>query len=144
MIEGNLDVYSKSNQCIHIMPHIYHHQTDTRVAQSNVLLPRPAQLLATLGTSHSSALPLRAGCRGGPSLESVGPPKVSPVELSSQPRGVSARSAWGLIATGGILRASTSTGPPIGCCCLCFVYYAYREKLEIRKKKKKDRPHHHS
>lgn len=121
MIEGNLDIYSKSNQCIHIMPHIYHQQTDPHVAQSNVIFPRPAQLLATLGTSPLFSTPIARGMSWGPKLESVGPPKVSPVELSSQPRGVSARSAWGLIATGGILRASTSTGPPIGCCCLCCV-----------------------
>jgi hypothetical protein len=102
----------------------------------------PLCLFGLLATSGTSPLLTARGMSWGPQLESVGPPKVNPVELSSHPRGASARSAGRLVATGGILRAATSSGPPIGCCCcLCYIQYACRDKLE---KKKTSRPHHHS
>ena len=68
----------------------------------------------------------------GPQLESVGPPKVSPVELSSHPRGVSTRAAGRLDTTGGQLQA---LDPPPDA--VAFVIYCMRVETHLKEKESK-------
>jgi len=72
MIEGKPDIYLHALELVHkyisVLASCYVSTSSKRLTLHLVHpnLTCPSRLLVTLGTSHSSALPLRAGCRGGP------------------------------------------------------------------------------
>jgi hypothetical protein len=105
----------------------------------NVLPSRPSQLLATSGTSPRLSSPIARGMSWGPQLQSVGPPKVSPVELSSHPRGVLQDQHGDCSQQGGFRGHLQALDPPLDAAA-AFVTYGMRVETTSRGGKNKSPP----